>query len=232
MRLAFSTRAVGDVLVVQCAGRIVAGVEAETLHTHLKKSIAEMPDLVLVLDKIEFVDSSGLGTLVRLVANARSAGGDIKLCALPKHVANTLRITNLNRIFEVHETEADAITACYQRRTRREAESPRLAKEVLCVEESPDLLVYLSELLRRSGYRVLAGRNLYDARILLRATKPALVIAGPRLQTADGKCAKEWLAGMDCTIPLLVLGEDLSTLEAGEAASRLLTQVRALMPEA
>ncbi len=230
MRLVLKSRAVGDVLVVQCTGRIVAGIEAETLHQHLKQAIPETPDLVLVLDQVEFIDSSGLGTLVRLMANARASGGDLKLCALPKPILHTLRITNLHRVFETHETEAEAVTASCQRSSRAGSAAAHNAKTILCVEESPSLLAYMLEMLRGGGFRPLSARNLSDALLLFKATRPTVVIMGPGIPPSGGKPARERLAEIDPAIPVLMLDEEFSLLDAGEAGARLLERVRSVLP--
>lgn len=230
MRLVIKSHAIGEVLVVQCAGRIVAGTEVETLQKHLKQAIPETPDIVLVLDKLDYIDSSGLGALVRLVGNARSLGGDIKLCALPPPILKILQITNLHRVFETHESEADAVTASYQRCSRAGAAAAHGAKTVLCVEESADLLAYMLEVLRGAGLRPLGGRNLPDAVVLFKATKPTAVIMGPGMPLCDGKPCPQRLAEINPAIPIVTLDESFSLLDAGEAGARLLESVRTVIP--
>ena len=66
MALRLESRPVGDVLVIQCTGRIVAGNDVYALHAQVGDSLAHHADVVLQLDGVEFVDSSGLGALVRL----------------------------------------------------------------------------------------------------------------------------------------------------------------------
>jgi anti-sigma B factor antagonist len=230
MRLKLTSRAIGDVLVVQCAGRIVAGIEAETLQQHLKESIPDTPDIVLALDKLEFVDSSGLGALVRLAGNARALGGDVKLCALPPPILKILRVTNLHRVFETHETEADAVTASYQRNARAGAATAASAKTVLCVEESADLLAYMQGVLRGAGLRPMGARNTPDAIVLCKAAKLAAVIMGPGVPPCSGKPARERLAEIAPAIPIVCLDEDFSSLDAGEAGARVLAKLRGVIP--
>src|ERR1035438_4732653 len=78
MQLRLESRPVGDVLLIQCHGRIVAGNEVYTLHAQVGDSLVKYSDVVLQLDTVEFVDSSGLGALVRLTQSARAKGGDLK----------------------------------------------------------------------------------------------------------------------------------------------------------
>src|ERR1700693_3962384 len=101
MALQVEARHVGKVTVMKCAGRIVAGDESEHLHQEFGKLLPEHKHFVLHLGEVNFVDSSGLGLLVRLAASARSARGDLKLCNVTEEVTHTLSITNLNRLLEV-----------------------------------------------------------------------------------------------------------------------------------
>ena len=147
MPLLMDSRIVGEVLVIKCRGRIIAGSEALSLHDHVRNRIPETPDIVLQLAETAFVDSCGMGTLVRLLFNARAASGDLKLCAIPEPVLNTLRITNLHKLFEAYESEEEAIAACHRRPRRAKGESGRAELRIVCVDDSVDVLAYLSELL-------------------------------------------------------------------------------------
>src|SRR5271166_6565771 len=95
MQLRLESRPVGDVLVIQGHGRIVAGNEVFTLHAFVGDSIVKYGDVVLQLDQVEFIDSSGLGALVRLTQAARAKGGDLKLSGVPPRIRKTLAMTNL-----------------------------------------------------------------------------------------------------------------------------------------
>jgi anti-sigma B factor antagonist len=230
MPLQIDSRFVGEVLVVKCSGRIVAGDEAQALHDHLKRATLETSDVVLQLGEVAFIDSSGLGTLVRLMTYTRSRGGDLKLCAVPETIFRTLRMTNLSTVFETYASEAEAIAASYQRRRSKQSETVHPSRTVLCFEESADVLAYLRELLRHAGYRVLTTSMLHDARILLKATRPSLIVLGPRTVHLREKSAEELLGQMAPTVPVCVLEEDFSTRDPGEAGVRLLEQVRHLLP--
>jgi anti-sigma B factor antagonist len=113
MQLRMESRPVGDVLVIQCHGRIVAGNEVYTLHAQVGDSVVKYGDVVLQLDQVEFVDSSGLGALVRLVQAARAKGGDLKLSGVPPRILKTLSMTNLLSQFETYDSVEEAITAAY-----------------------------------------------------------------------------------------------------------------------
>jgi anti-sigma B factor antagonist len=221
--LSLNTRGVGKVTIVRCSGRIASG-ETEVLHLHVNDLLRDRVDIVLNLGEIAFIDSSGLGMLVRLLTSTRSARGDLKLCQVPEVVHKVLKITNLTTLFDTHESEEEAVLAFY-RRQAAPARTARTGLTVLCVDQSANVLAYLRELLGRAGYNVLTNNNLRDAMILLRATRPGLAILGPSLKGAPG--AEQTFRGA-CAAPVLELGEEFSTLEAGQAASELLEKIRAL----
>lgn len=229
MQLEIVARLVGEVFVAKCRGRIVAGDEAQLVLERLKKAILETPDVVLQLGDVTFVDSCGLGTLVRMMTHARSRGGDVKLCAVPEPILKTLRMTNLTNVFDTHVSDADAIAACYRRRHVKTAKAAP-SQTILCFEESADVLAYLRELLRQAGHNVLTTSMMRDAQILLRATGPNLIVLGPGLVNIAEKNTEQLLRSIAPTVPILVLDENFSTQNSGEAGLRLLEKVRHLIP--
>src|SRR5262245_52138292 len=113
MSLTYESRHIGDITVVTCRGSIAEGKELATLQQHVNDWLRETPYAVVDLGAVEFIDSSGIGFLVRLRTKAQSAGGDVKLCALPPRVAEVLRMTHLAGLFGSYATQAEAIAACY-----------------------------------------------------------------------------------------------------------------------
>jgi anti-sigma B factor antagonist len=230
MRLEIQSRIVGDVGVVICSGRIVAGNETQALLEHLAMSLRETPVVVVHLGEVGFIDSSGLGMLVRQLTSARSRGGDLKLCAVPEMLSRTLRLTNLHTIFESYGSEGEAIAASYQRRRSQQGESAEPSRTVLCLDESADVLAYVRELLRRAGYSVVTTRMLADAQVLLKATRPSLVLLGPRMVKVRERNTQELFGQIAPTVPVFVLEEDFSTRDPGEAGVLLLQKVRNMLP--
>jgi anti-sigma B factor antagonist len=109
VQLKLSTRTVDDILVVDCAGRIVFGEESAELRETVKKLIAQSRRIVLNLAGVSYIDSGGLGTLVALYTTARSAGGSIKLANLTERVGDLLQVTKLLTVFEVFDSEKGAL---------------------------------------------------------------------------------------------------------------------------
>lgn len=229
MPLSLHTRGVGDVTIVRCSGRIVAGDETETLRKQVSELLPDRSEVVLHLGEVVFIDSSGLGMLVRLLTSIRRARGDLKLCNLPESIRRVLQMTSLTTLFDIHPAEEDAVLAFYRRQSV--AARPAMAgPAVLCIDQSVDVLAYLRELLQRAGYNVLTNNNLRDSLILLRATRPGLTILGPSLKAAPGTEQDFRLAC--AAVPVLELESQFSTLDAGQAATGLLEKVRALLSQA
>jgi anti-anti-sigma factor len=225
MQLRLESRPVGDVLIVQCHGRIVAGNEVYTLHSHVGDSIDKYGDVVLQLDQVEFVDSSGLGALVRLMQAARQKGGDLKLSGLPPRIRKMLELTSLLKQFETYDSLEEAITAAYLGSRYSRPKPGDTRPRLLCVYESTDVCTFLREVLCSAGYNALTTLNMDDARILLKATKAKLVVISSRMQSVRGKATRAALEEIDPSVSLLILDEDFATQDPGEAAEKLLTSV-------
>jgi anti-sigma B factor antagonist len=109
MQLKLATRTKDGILVVDCNGRIVFGEESSLMRDTVKKAISENNRIVLNLGEINYIDSGGLGTLVGLRTSAQNAGGTIKLTNLTKRVGDLLQVTKLLTVFDVYNSEAEAI---------------------------------------------------------------------------------------------------------------------------
>jgi anti-sigma B factor antagonist len=229
MNLQLKPRWVGEVMVLTCAGRIVVGPEVDSLYDTVSRELEHQPNIVLQTADVQFVDSSGLGTMVRLMSAARKAGGDVKICQPPAMMRKALTMTNLHNVFQIYETEAEAILAAlHMRSPAADLQADQSRPAVLCVDPSPDVLAYLSELLKKEGLRPITASNLVDAQVLMKARAPKLILANARL-SARGQSAGEIFAGCCPGVIFLDLGEAFSTDDAGEAGSRLLANIRALV---
>jgi len=225
MSLSIASRSVGDITVLTCTGRIVEGDEATTLESYVKKLLPRQPYIVIDAGGVAFVDSCGLGLLLRLRTLARTAAGDLKLCAANHHVGEVLRVTKLAAVLPPYPSELEAITAFY---TAVEADDPwALEKDVLCVHSSLDVLVYARELLKQAGYGVVTASNVSDARVLLRATMPRVLVID-----SDSRARLAALTGEDPSTRLAVVGwpADFSTEDPGDAAHQLLSEVNRALP--
>ena len=110
--LKMTTREVEGVTVVAMDGRIVLGEESNALREKVKSLVAEgKKKIVLNMDNITFIDSAGLGTLVAAHHSAKGQGSALKLCHLGTKFQEVLQITKLMTIFDVYNTEAEAVAS-------------------------------------------------------------------------------------------------------------------------
>jgi anti-anti-sigma factor len=209
---------------VRCNGRIVAGSDSESLRAHVDWLLRDRRAIVLHLGEVGFIDSSGLGTMVRALTSTRRAHGDLKLCNVPEQVRKILETTRLTMVFDAHQSEEKAVAAFYRPEAR--AETPaRIGRSVLCLDYNRDVLAYLRELLRHAGYDAQTSSHPGDALILMRVTHFDLLLVGrdltksPALQQAfQAACA---------SLPVIELDSEFSTREAGEAGAGLLEKIEA-----
>jgi anti-sigma B factor antagonist len=96
--LSFEIERDGDNAVVKCHGRLVAGT-TEEFYEEVKHLLSQTKVVVVDLAELNYVDSTGLGTLVRLHASARKVGCEFKLLHLGKQLRNVLKLTNLLSVF-------------------------------------------------------------------------------------------------------------------------------------
>jgi anti-sigma B factor antagonist len=223
--LTLAQRRVGDVTVITCSGRIVAGDESASLQSALDELIPFSPHILLHLGAVDFIDSAGLGLLARYLTRVQNARGTLKVCALSAKIDDVLRITRLKAVFQPYDTEADSITAVH--RTDR---SESLGKpDVLCVDPSEDVLAYLRELLKEAGYRAMTAANLSDALILLKATGPRAIVMSGELRRIRGTRAADEFAKLTSEGDLIELPPGFSTRDAADAATQVLDAVRRLL---
>jgi anti-sigma B factor antagonist len=105
-----TTRQVGDVSVVDVAGRITLGEGSSTLRDSLRELVVKGNKKVLLnLGQVSYIDSSGIGELVSAFTSVTNGGGQLKLLNLTKRVTDLLQITKLYTVFEIFDDEAKAV---------------------------------------------------------------------------------------------------------------------------
>jgi anti-sigma B factor antagonist len=101
---------VGDVTVIDVAGRITLGEGSSVLRDALRDMVSKNQKKILLnLGDVSYIDSSGIGELVSGFTTVTNSGGALKLLNLNKRVKDLLQITKLYTVFDVHEDEAGAI---------------------------------------------------------------------------------------------------------------------------
>ncbi len=229
MALKLESKLVGRVVVLSCHGRITTGEETRALQHEVTKLTLGTKNVALNLAGVDFVDSGGIGMVVRIFRSLRAHGGDLKLCQVPASLFKVLEITHMHTVLEMYESEALAVEAFRQRPSavHEPAHGPR--RKVLCVDQSHDVLAYLGVLLRRSGYEVLTTQSVPDFARFLMATKPDGVVAGHGMQGNERIAEALQRAGPQLRV--LILPAEFSAAEAGQAGQELVERIGELFRE-
>ncbi len=112
MSVTLTTRQVGDVTVIDAAGRITLGEGSSTFRDAIKDLVTKGDKKVrLNLGDVSYIDSSGIGELVSGFPTLSNAGGRLKLLNLTKRVQDLLQITKLYTVFEVFDDEAAGLAS-------------------------------------------------------------------------------------------------------------------------
>jgi anti-anti-sigma factor len=90
----------GNVAVVRCRGKLVAGVN-DMLYAKISQLIPDSKRIVLDLTDLTHMDSMGLGTVVRLYVSAKSVDCDLVLINLGRRIRQLLAVTNLLSVFAI-----------------------------------------------------------------------------------------------------------------------------------
>lgn len=226
MPLRLESRPIGDVLVVQCFGRIVNGPEVHALHAYFGDTRAKYTEIVMQLEQVEFIDSSGLGALVRIMQAARAKQGDLKLCGVPDHIQRVLKMTNIATLFEMYSSLDEAITAAYLGSRYSKGKEGDTRPRVLGLIDSGDLRALLRELLFAAGFNAVITSRLEDARMLLKAMKAPTVVLSANMQHVDHQSTQDVLRHVNPSVRFVILDPDFAKQDPGEATQKLFAQLR------
>jgi anti-sigma B factor antagonist len=103
-------RAVGGVLVLDLKGKVTLGEGDELLREKVTALVNQgHKKIILNLEDVPYVDSAGLGEIVRAYTTVSRQGGSLKLVNLTKRITDLLSITKLLTVFETFETENEAV---------------------------------------------------------------------------------------------------------------------------
>lgn len=111
MDLSLSTHTVGDRTVVQVGGEIDVYTAPK-----LREQLVELVNdgsyhLIVDMEGVEFLDSTGLGVLVGGLKRVRAHDGSLRLVCTQERILKIFRITGLTKVFPIHTTVDEAVTA-------------------------------------------------------------------------------------------------------------------------
>ena len=110
MSLVLKARRLDDVVIFDLSGRITIGEGTLILRDQIKRLLdAGDRKFLLNLADVDYIDSSGLGELVTSFTAVRNHDGQLKLLNLTRRVQDLLQITKLLTVFEVFNSETEAL---------------------------------------------------------------------------------------------------------------------------
>jgi anti-sigma B factor antagonist len=103
-------RVVGDVTILDLKGKITLGEGDEALKDKINSLIHQNRKRILLnLEDVPYIDSAGLGEIVRTYTTVSRQGGQLKLVNLTKRITDLLSITKLLTVFETFDSESEAL---------------------------------------------------------------------------------------------------------------------------
>ena len=108
----FSTRKTGDIVIIDVDGQILLGegdIEIKAAVDDFLKRGAKK--VLLNLAKVPYMDSAGLGEMIRCFTALRKIGGDFKILSPNRRIIDLLTITKLLNVFDCYENESAAIAS-------------------------------------------------------------------------------------------------------------------------
>ena len=105
-------RIIGDVTILDLKGKMTLGEGDELLKDKINSLIHQgQKKLLLNLEGVPYIDSAGLGEIVRTYTTVSRQGGALKLVNLTKRITDLLSITKLLTVFETFDLEKDAVAS-------------------------------------------------------------------------------------------------------------------------
>jgi anti-sigma B factor antagonist len=103
-------RVVGNVTILDLKGKVTLGDGDEALKDKINSLIhQDRKRILLNFANVPYVDSAGLGEIVRTYTTVSRQGGQLKLVNLTKRITDLLSITKLLTVFETFDSEPDAL---------------------------------------------------------------------------------------------------------------------------
>ncbi|MCO6473465.1 MAG: STAS domain-containing protein [Melioribacteraceae bacterium] len=105
----FSTSEVYNAAVISFKGKLMGGPDAENFHNKLVEFLESgKKNIVIDMSSVNYVNSTGIGNLIRGYTTVKNNGGHLKLAGLTDKIEGLLSITKLNSVFEQYATIDEA----------------------------------------------------------------------------------------------------------------------------
>jgi len=191
----------GNTARLECSGRIVAGTPCAELDAALQQLCHEVAHIELDCAQVTFLDSSGIGVLVRNLVRARNQNKVLRLASMSARVRQTLELTNIISQFGAPKAaSSNALTGL----------------RILFADPSAEVRTFAGALLKDRGAHAETCASVYDVKLLASKTRIDLVIV-----PAEFDCS----ALPAASARLLQLKKGIFGGSAEEAAESLMEQI-------
>jgi anti-anti-sigma factor len=99
----------GDVIILRCVGRLVAGKETTAFRQGVEELLSERCRVVINLTEVDHIDSAGLAVLAHLLTQKRDSESGARLVSSRMRLTELLRRTKLDTVIMVYASEEEAV---------------------------------------------------------------------------------------------------------------------------
>jgi anti-sigma B factor antagonist len=108
----FTTRMLNDsTAVIDIQGEVTSFAEADLMEAYNDATTAGAKAIILNFERLEYMNSSGIGLLVTLLIRANRQKQQLSACGLKEHYRQIFELTRLNEAILIHDSEAEALAA-------------------------------------------------------------------------------------------------------------------------
>jgi anti-sigma B factor antagonist len=110
--LKITQREVDNAVILDLNGKLTGGPDADTFREVFKSLIDQgKKNIIVNLEKVSWINSTGLGILISGYTSVRRGGGDLVIMHASDRIESILYVTKLNLLFKAYENEDEALTS-------------------------------------------------------------------------------------------------------------------------
>ena len=97
------------VIVLEMTGQIYMGPDCQRIQQEVEQLLGRGEKRIIFdLERVSYVDSSGVGTIVKCISTLKKSGGSLRLAGVNGMIASVLKMTQVDKIIEIYPTAAEA----------------------------------------------------------------------------------------------------------------------------
>ena len=106
-----STEKIGDITVIWVLTEVLDAGNTDEFKTGFASIVEESKKIVLELSRVNFIDSSGCGSLLSCHRQTKNLGGDLKICGVQETVRTLFELVRIDRVIDVFASKEEAVKA-------------------------------------------------------------------------------------------------------------------------